>query len=154
MDPEQIIVTMRAKDMVEKEQEIKRKAYKNGERFKAKKRGLGKNAVKKSIIILFLGFFFSLATFGVSLILAIIAVPLIFIYYYGIKKQSYEKKEKNTTYICPYCENTYRGPQKICPFCRKKVKYDISEYKCGYCGHKFTTREDKCPNCGVGLYYE
>ena len=155
MDPRQVQMYAHSRRRREKEEaERKQKALQEGAKFKADYRGLGVSAITTSLLLLFLGVILALPTLGVSFMLALIAIPFVFIYYYGIKRPIRNKKAKNVPYRCVYCNTTFMGPQKACPSCGHQLNCDVNEYKCENCGHKFIAQRDTCPQCGVGLYYK
>lgn len=131
----------------------KEKAKQAGAKFEAKGETVGSGAFATIVVVMFLGVIAALPTLGVSFMLALLSIPFIIIYFYGIKRHKLNKKAKNLKYICNHCGGLFVGRKNICPHCGEKVKCRLVEYKCDNCGYKFMGRKEECPRCSVGLWY-
>ena len=141
----------RREEQLKKEKERKMKIA-TGAKFEAKKVSRGGQVFAAIVMTFFAGMVGALATLGASLILAIIAVPIIIIYYYGIAQSKSKKRHAHEKFYCPYCRNIFQGMLDKCPHCGNKIKVDL--FKCENCSNEIAGRKETCPRCGVGLYYK
>lgn len=122
-------------------------------KLQTKKERIRGKTLLASMIFLFFGFILLIQTAGISLIIAIIGIIIVYGYYNSYKKGKRTHEANDVHYISSHCNNTFTGPHKKCPHCGGSVSCDVHRYTCTRCGHKFIAKRNSCPNCGSNLYY-
>lgn len=133
------------------EEKRRKKKLATGARFEAKPNSINGNIFATSVMAIFVGFVGVPFTLGLSIFLAILAIPLIIIYYQGFAKPRAKKRHSHEKFYCPHCRNIFTGMLDKCPSCGGKVRVGL--FKCENCGTEIAGKKEQCPRCGVGLYY-
>ena len=111
------------------------------------------HAGKWVVVLVILSLIMVIFTGVGSLILTLIALAIVFMYYYGIKRFIQIKQTNKTKYYCTNCNQVFTGPKSYCGECGTQLNCDKNRYKCSCCGQSFIGKRNLCPYCKVKLLY-
>ncbi len=153
VDEKQIMMTYlnnrTQRQQMEREQQKRAYEAKIG-KYEAEEVGYGFRAFKYCLTAFMLGMVFTFFTAGISFIVALIAIPIIIVYYIA-KSISTRNRRANKYFSCPKCNNNVKGNVGKCPHCGQKIQ--TRTYKCSQCGAIFDGKVSNCPVCKKSLYY-
>lgn len=111
------------------------------------------HAGRWAVVLVILSLIMIIFTGVGSLILTLIALAIVFVYYYGFKRAIQIKQTNKTKYYCTNCNKVFVGPKPYCEECGTQLNCDKNCYRCSCCGQSFIGKRSNCPYCKVKLVY-